>query len=138
MKPVLFIFAAALTGWLLAGCHLGRGPFLPHETTKYSIESTEKFALIDEPAQLSITCTGLQERINGAGLLEVTANVKNRENRALVVEIRCVFKDDNGFSTLDETPWNALTLGAGATEAVHYTAVNHLAHKYTIVVRGAQ
>jgi uncharacterized protein YcfL len=138
MKHPRPIFTAVLAALFLAGCHTGRGPDLSQETTKYSIEGTEKFALLDEAAQLAITCTGLQERVTSAGLLEVMANVKNRENRPLIVEIRCVFKDDNGFSTGDETPWSAVSLGAGETEAVHYTAVNRLAHKYTVMVRGVR
>ncbi len=138
MKHLRPLLAAVLAGLALAGCHSDRGAFRPHETTKYSIESTEKFALLDESAQLSVTCTGLQERVSHAGLLEVMANVKNRENRPLVVEVRCVFKDVNGFSTGDETPWGAVSLGAGATEAVHYTSVNNLARKYTVMVREAR
>jgi uncharacterized protein YcfL len=133
-----FLFAVVLASLLLAGCAAERGPRLAAESTKYSIESTGKFALLDEATQQAVTCTGLQEHFTAAGLLEVTVNVKNRASRPLVVEVRCVFKDDNGFSTGDETPWNAVSLGEDATEAVHYTAVNRLARKYTVIVRGAR
>ena len=138
MKTIRPLLAAALLGLGLAGCHADRGPFLPHETTKYSIESTGKFALLDESVEQAVTCTGLQERVTRPGLLEVMANVKNRTNRPLVVEVRCVFKDINGFSNGDETPWGALSLAAGATEAVHYTSVNNLARKFTVMVREAR
>ena len=137
MKTNQPIFAALVAALFLAGCRTEPGLFLPQETTKYSIESTEKFALMDRPTQASVTCTGLQERLNPDGRLEVVANVKNRENRRIQVEMRCVFKDSNGFSTGDETPWQTLILGEGATEAVHYAAANNLAHKYTIAVRQA-
>jgi uncharacterized protein YcfL len=138
MKTTMPILAAALTALLLTGCQTEPGPFLPQETTKYSIENTEKFVLMDRPTQVSVTCTGLQEKTNADGRLEVVANVKNRENRRIQVQVRCVFKDANGFTTGDETPWQTLILGEGATEAVTYTAMNNLAHKYTVAVRQAR
>ena len=122
MKPTLPILAAVFA-CLLAGCQTEPGPLLPQETTKYSIESTEKFVLMDRPTQVSVTCTGLQERRTDDGRLEIVANVRNRENRRIQVQVRCVFKDTNGFSTGDETPWQTLILGEGATEAVPFTAM---------------
>ena len=137
MKTVLTILAVG-AALLLGGCQTGPSALQPAQTTKFSIEGTEKFALLDEMAQATITCSGLQERVNDEGRLEIVANVKNRENRSVRVELRCVFKDANGFSTGDETPWRTLQLGDGATEAVRYTSGNSLAHKYTIVVRAAR
>jgi uncharacterized protein YcfL len=138
MKTHVPLLAALLLASLVTGCQTEPGPFLPQETTKYSIENTEKFVLMDRPTQVSVTCTGLQERLNADGRLEVVANVKNRENRRIQVQIRCVFKDEHGFSTGDETPWQTLILGEGATEAVHYAAMNASARKYTIAVRQAR
>ena len=66
------------------------------------------------------------------------ANVKNRENRRIQVQANCVFKDDQGFSTGDETPFQTLILAENSTEAVHFTAMNTLAKKYTIRVRQAR
>ncbi len=131
-RPILAVAASAL---LLAGCHFRPEPFLPQESTKYSIESTGKFAWMDPTTQAAVICTGLQERRGENGRLEVVANVKNREARPIRVQVRCVFKDSNGFSTGDETPWQILDLGEEATKAVRYTAGNNLAHKYTVAVR---
>ena len=133
--PLLTVLLAAL---VLSGCQTPPGPFLPQDTTKYSIENTEKFVLMDRPTQISVTCTGLQERINADGRLEVVANVKNRENRRIQVQVRCVFKDEQSASTGDETPWQTLILGENATEAVRYAAMNNQARKYTISVRQAR
>ena len=72
------------------------------------------------------------------GRLEVVANVKNRESRRIQVQISCVFKDEQGFSTGDETPWQNLILSESATEAVRFTAMNAAAKKYTIRVRQAR
>lgn len=136
MKNILPLFAA-VTALGLGGCQTEPSSFLPQETTKYSIENTGKFALLDQPAQAAITCSGLQERINPEGRLEVVANVRNRSPSRIAVEVRCIFKDKNGFSTGDETPWQTLTLDDGATEAVRFAAANNLAHKFTVAVRQA-
>ena len=123
---------------LLAGCATEPGPFTPQDTTKYTVENTEKFVLLDKPTQTSITCTGLQERVLPDGRLEIVANVKNREDRRLQVQIGCVFKDAQGFTTGDESPYQNLILAENSTEAVRFTAMNALAKRYTIRVRQAR
>ncbi len=132
-------FVAAVAGLALtAGCVSEPGPFAPLDTTKFTLENTERFVLLDQPAQNSVTCTGLQQMTLADGRLEVVANVKNRESRRIQVQISCVFKDEQGFSTGDETPWQNLILSESATEAVRFTAMNPLAKKYTIRVRQAR
>ena len=123
---------------LLAGCATEPGPYAPQDTTKYTLENTEHFVLLDKPTQNSVTCTGLQELALADGRLEVVANVKNRENRRIQVQINCVFKDEQGFSNGDETPFQTLILAENSTEAVRFTAMNNAAKKYTIRVRQAR
>jgi len=130
---LLLVVAAAF----LAGCQTAPGP-QSLDTTKYTIENTDKFILLDQPAQISVTCTGLQERILPDGRLEVVANVKNREGRRIQVQISCVFKDEQGISTGDETPFRNLTLTEYSTQAEKFTSMNNLARKYTIRVREAR
>ncbi|MGA2444471.1 MAG: YcfL family protein [Opitutaceae bacterium] len=129
------LFLLALAAAFFAGCRTTPGSAEPFDTTKYTIESTDKFVLLDQAAQGSVTCTGLQERILPDGRLEVVANVKNREKRRLQVQINCVFKDEQGASTGDETAVRSLTLAENVTEAVKFTSANNLARKYTIQVR---
>jgi Protein of unknown function (DUF1425) len=136
-KPLSFALAAAALAFL-GGCATEPGPFAPQDTTKYTLENTDKFVLLDKPAQNSVTCTGLQERFLADGRLEVVANVKNRENRRIQVQANCVFKDEQGFSTGDESPFQTLILAENSTEAVHFTAMNTLAKRYTIRVRQAR
>jgi len=137
MNNHLTAFLVAASIGLLAGCSTP-GPYTAQDTTKYTIENTEKFVLLDEAAQHSVTCTGLQERILSDGRLEVVANVKNRENRRIQVQIQCVFKDEQSMSTGDETPWQTLILSEYSTEAQRFTAANTQAKKYTIRVRQAR
>lgn len=133
LVPLVVLSALALS----AGCVTRTGPFPPLDTTKFTLENTERFVLLDQPAQYSVTCTGLQERFND-GRLEVVANVKNRESRRIEVQVNCVFKDEQGFSTGDETPWQTLILSENATEAVRFTAMNTHAKRYTVRVRQAR
>jgi uncharacterized protein YcfL len=131
-KPLLLL---ALAIEFFAGCQSTPGSNEPLDTTKYTIESTDKFVLLDQAAQGSVTCTGLQERILPDGRLEVVANVKNREKHRLQVQINCVFKDEQGVSTGDITSVQSLTVAENVTEAVKFTSTNNLARKYTIQVR---
>jgi len=123
---------------LLAGCATEPGPYTPQDTTKYTVENTEKFVLLDKPTQISVTCTGLQERLLPDGRLEVVANVKNREGRRIQVQIQCVFRDEQRVSTGDETAWQTLILAENSTEAVRFTAMNPQAKTYEIRVRQAR
>ncbi|MDR1010044.1 MAG: YcfL family protein [Opitutaceae bacterium] len=142
MKTLPPILAAVALLLAATGCASkntqGAGPYLPQDTTKYTLENTEKFVLMDQATQYSVTCTGLQQRITPDGRLEVVANVKNREARRIQVQISCVFKDAQHFSTSDETPWQTLILTENGTEAVHFTASNPLSKTYTIRVRQAR
>ncbi|OAM91930.1 YcfL family protein [Termitidicoccus mucosus] len=142
MKTIALFLAAVFALAFFSGCASksgqSDGPYLPQDTTKYTVESTEKFVLMDRAVQYSVTCTGLQEHTTPDGRLEVVANVKNRENRRIQVQVGCVFRDAQNFSTGDETPWQTLILGEHATEAVRFTAMNDKAKTYTVRVRQAR
>lgn len=131
----LLFFVSLLGGALVGGCQSGISSFQPEETTKYSIENTGKFARLDMATQAAIVCTGLQEHATDDGKLEVVANVKNRGSSPIQIRVRCVFKDSSGFAIGDETAWQPLSMGDGATEAVRFTATNKMARQYTVVVR---
>jgi uncharacterized protein YcfL len=137
MKTVFSTLATTAVLALLAGCSTP-GPYAPQDTTKYTIENTNQFVLLDEPTQTSITCTGIEPRTLPDGRLDIVALVKNREDRRIQVQVQCVFKDEHGFSTGDETPWENLILAENSTEAVHFTAMNTQARNFTVRVRQAR
>jgi uncharacterized protein YcfL len=137
-NAILLATLASAALALSAGCVAAAGPFPALDTTKFTLENTDRFVLLDQPAQNSVTCTGLQEIPLADGRLEVVANVKNRESHPVQVQINCVFKDEQGFATGDETAFQTITLSENATEAVRFTAMNALAKKYTIRVRQAR
>src|SRR5438067_10664135 len=97
MKLPVYLIALAAGSTLLAGCATG-GARPPVNATQYNFETTAKFALMDDRAQRSDTCTGLQEPKNDDGRLEIAANLRNRENRRIEVQTQCLFKDPQGFA----------------------------------------
>jgi hypothetical protein len=120
----------------LAGC-AHEGARTPVHTTKFDTENTSQYALMGPRVQRSITFSGTQQRVLDDGRLQVITNVRNRENRRLEVQISCVFKDEQNFSTGDETPWHTLILTENSQEAVNFTSMNSRAKNYTIRVREA-
>ncbi len=135
MKYPLSLWRVSVLGSaLLAGCVANSAAPPPQETTKYSLDNTEKFVVLDQPAQSAVTCTGLQERTLADGRLEVVANVRNHENRSIQVQLDCVFKDEQN-APIGETPFQPMLLSENETEAVRFTATSPLAKNYTIRVK---
>lgn len=134
---VILPFAAAL---VVAGCSSAydKGPYLPQQSQTPAHESTEKLVLLDPGVQYSVTCSAIHEHVLGDGRLEVSVELRNRENRRLEVQADCVFKDAVGRSTEDNTPFQTVILTENATEQVKFTASNLAAKKYTIRVRQAR
>jgi hypothetical protein len=114
------------------------GAYRPKNTNKYALENESNFVLLDHDVQRSVTCSGIQQQVLQDGRLEVVANVRNRINRRIQVQINCVFKNDQGFPTGDETPWNTLILDENAQEGVHFISMNNQARRYTVRIRQAR
>ena len=126
---------------LIAGCSgtHDKGPYLPQQSKTSPYESTEPVVLMDPGVQHSLTATGQpQARTLDDGRLEVVVQLRNRENRRIEVQANCVFKDVNGITTGDETPFQTVILTENATEQVKFTAMNNKAARYTIRVRQAR
>ena len=141
MKTKLVTFLAAGAALVITGCSTplhDKGPYMPQTSAAPALENSERVVLMDPGVQYSLTCTGIQEGTAADGRLEVTAQIRNRENRRIEVQLNCVFKDANGYTTGDETPFQTLILTENATEQVKFTAMNTLAKKYTIRVRQAR
>jgi hypothetical protein len=135
-KMFLPLFALSATAAILAGCAHG-GAYAPVNTTKFDLENRANFVLMDPGAERSVTCSGLQQTTLSDGRLQVVANVRNRENRRLQVQINCEFKDVQGFP-VDSTPWQTLFLTENGQEGVQFVSANTKASKYTVRVREAR
>ena len=132
------LLAVTVSAVLFSACRTTPSPDAPQEAGTHDLEATEKFVLMDPGAQHSVACLRIQERTLDDGRLEVVAIIKNQENRRIQVQVNCVFKDAQGISTGDETPWETLILTENAQEAVKFTSMNNLAKRYTIRVRQAR
>lgn len=136
-KLLLLAASAALTFTACTSSY-DKGPYTPKTSKTPAYENTERVVLMDPGVQYSLTCTGIQEGATPDGRLEVAAQIRNRENRRIEVQINCIFKDANGYTTGDETPFQTLILTENGTEQVKFTAMNTLAKKYTIRIRQAR
>jgi len=136
---VLFTFTAA-TLLVAAGCSSthDKGPYLPQNSKTPPHESKEPVVLMDPGVQYSVTHSGFQEVVLQDGRLEVTVHLRNRENRRIEVQANCVFKDVNGVTTGDETPFQTVILTENATEHVKFVSANDKAKRFTIRVRQAR
>ena len=139
-KTFVSMLAAGGAVLLVAGCSSthDKGPYLPQNPKTPAYEAREPVVLLDPGVQYSVTCSGIQEQILPDGRLEVVAHLRNRENRRIEVQANCVFKDQNGFTTGDETPFTMVILTENATEDVRFVSMKDLAKKYTIRVRQAR
>jgi hypothetical protein len=134
LLPLVILIAGAA---LMAGCQT-EGARAPLHTTQYDLENQHPFVLLDPGAQRSVTTSGLQQRKHPDGRFEVVANVRNRENRRIQVEINCEFKDAQGF-VLEPTPFYTLILDENAQESVRFISMpNPDVERYTIRVRQAR
>lgn len=119
----------------LAGCGTAPGTQAPLDSTKFTVENTDRFAALDPATEAAVSCTGLQERTLGDGRLEVIANVKNRGGGPVKVQIECVFLDEQGVQVGAGGSWQALALAGDSTEVVRFTAPDAVAKRYAIRVR---
>jgi hypothetical protein len=140
-KTFLSLSLLAVSGLLFTGCEstpTDTGAYVPLNTTVNDAENHLPIVLLDKRVQVSITCTGVYQKTLPDGRLDVTANIRNREERRIQVQINCVFKDDYGAPTEgEETPFRDLILTENAQEPVHFVSLNDKARRYTIRIREA-
>ena len=134
---VLSLMTAILAGAGCASSGHEKGANSP-QVANASPEGRDPVVMMDPGVQYSVTCTGLQETALPDGRLQVLAHIRNRENRRIEVQANCVFKDLNGFSTGDETPFQTVILTENATEDIRFVSINNQAKRYTIPIRQAR
>ena len=139
MKTRIALFSIAALVAIGSGCATTSetGAYAPQNIDQFNYEATAPFVLMDKGAQNSVTVADIRSETLPDGRLQVAANVRNRENRRIQVQINCVFKDEQGFP-VDETPFQNLILTENSQEGVTFTAMNTNARKYTIRVREAR
>ena len=103
-----------------------------------AISNNSKFVALGSLGSRIVQCTALQENTLPDGRLEVRANILNLVNKRVDLQINCIFKDAQGFSTGDETPFQTLILDETAQETITFTSLNTKAKDYTVRVRLAR
>ncbi|MFM1851795.1 MAG: hypothetical protein RIS54_1479 [Verrucomicrobiota bacterium] len=134
MKRILLLSAVALLG--LAGCTTP--PAEPVAEAAGAEVTDERLVPLDPRAAEAVTGTGFFTRQTAAGLLELAVNLSNRTDAPVQLKVNCVFKDVQGFTLKDETPFRAIEIAAGATETIRFTATNPAAKRYAVRVRTAR
>jgi uncharacterized protein YcfL len=132
----LALFLSVLALVVASGCARG-GAYEPVNTAKYNQEDSSKFVVFDAGAQRSVTCSQMQLGRTADGRVKVAANLRNRINRRIEVQAKCVFKDAQGFA-VDETPFRTVFLDENATETISFESFSKDATNYTIRVRQAR
>jgi hypothetical protein len=137
LRQRLSLCAALCAVSLLSGCVavITTGNGGPQDTTKFTVENTDRFLALDAATEAAISCTGLQERSLPDGRLEVVANLRNSGAGAAKVHVQCVFLDEQSLPLRAEAPWQGLSISNGTTEVVRFTAPSPEAKKYSIRVR---
>jgi hypothetical protein len=133
MRKALLIALMSAGAVFLAGCQ-NPGARPPLDTTRFDLENQAGFVLMDKGTQRSVTASGLQYNRLPDGRFEVGANVRNRENRRIEVQMNCEFKDEQGFA-VDSTPWRTVILTENAQETVRFISLNDRAQRATVRVR---
>jgi hypothetical protein len=138
MKINLLASALLASGLaLLAGCASDHGAYLPQNTVVNNLEDVSSFVLFDKGAEQSVTCHGLEPQRLQDGRLQVAANLRNRLNRRIQVQLNCEFKDAQGF-VVDSTPFQNFFLDENAQQGVTFVSMNDKPVRYTIRVRQAR
>jgi hypothetical protein len=122
----------------LCGCATAPAPPAPLDTTKFTVENTDRFVALDAAAEAAVSCTGLQERALGDGRLEVVANLKNGGTATVHVRVQCTFLDGQGLPVAADAPWQPLEIAGDSTEVMRFTAPVLAAKRYVIRVRTAR
>lgn len=120
-----------------AGCSVQPQSAHPSDSTKYTLQDTDRFALLEHTGEHAISCTGLMEVPLADGRMEIVANIKNRENQKLAVQASCVFRDATGLP-VEETAWQSVVLPENATVSVRFAANKATVKNYTVRIRDAR
>ncbi len=137
MKRTVLLLSLAAGMAVLAGCKTHEGAYLPVNTTTHNLEDNSTLVLLDRGAQRSVTHSGIASTRLPDGRLQVTANLRNRENRRIQVQVNCVFKDALGY-VVEDVPFKNFFLDENAQEGVTFVSSNPQAQRYTIRVRQAR
>jgi uncharacterized protein YcfL len=118
---------------ILFGCAT-EGPYVPagkHPGTE--IENTA--VIMDAEIKGDIAVDTQHAVRTPQGKLKALANIRNRTNQDLTVQVQTVFRNEGGFSIEDDTSWETIVLTANSTHTYISTSTNRKADLYTVRIR---
>jgi hypothetical protein len=133
--PLSLLILAVTLGSSLGCRH--EGAYAPVGNTAAALENRERVVMLDRMVQSSVDVSNIQDEFLPDGRLRVTANIRNREERRIQVEVDCVFKNEDGFPIGDKTPFQTFILTENAQQGVQFVSMNDKAKTATIRVRQA-
>lgn len=131
LHPSSFILTALAL--LCFGC-ANEGPYRPAQREP-SPEIENSAVILDEKLTPSIAVDAQHAERTAQGKLKVMSNLRNRTHQDLTVQVQTVFRDANGFSTDDDTPWETLVLTANETRTMSVISTTSKADRYTMRIR---
>ncbi|HEY8965804.1 MAG TPA: YcfL family protein [Candidatus Methylacidiphilales bacterium] len=137
MKRILSLSALGAVLVLASGCV--EGPVAPAGNDASPEAVHAPVTLLDTDLEDVVAVDVIRAGKNTNGLLAVQANVRNRTDRDVVVQVQTLFYDENGLVLYsepgNETAWTTLTLGANATIPYRSQALSNAAKRYTLHIR---
>jgi uncharacterized protein YcfL len=120
------------------GCSSHKGAYVPVTEPHAAHENVQTVVLLEEDLEDLIAVEGQKAQYTEDGRLQVFANLRNREEERVTIQVQTMFKDENGFSTGDETAWETIILTELSQTTYQSVAMNNKARKYTIRIRSVR
>jgi len=133
MKTSIHLTAMLLV-ILTSGCVTNEGPYVPTQREP-STELENTAVILDREIADRIAVDLQDAERTSSGKLTGQANVRNRTNQDLRIQVQTVFRDSKGFSINDDTAWETLVLTANETRTVSAISTSRKAERYTIRIR---
>ena len=124
----------ALTAILIAGCATDEGPYVPTQHAP-STELENTAVILDREISDRIAVDLQDAERTRQNKLIARANIRNRRNEDLRVQVQTVFRDSKGFSINARTAWETMVLTANETRTVSAISTSNKADRYTIRIR---
>ena len=134
-RPAALAAAAASALVLfLAACESGPQHASTDPDGKTAVENTDTVSYLDDFGR-DLRVAGQKAEFLPDRRLKVYANLQNESDEDLPVLVSTQFKDKDGFSTGDETPFVNIVIPKNAMYAYQAVSINDKAVKYSIRVR---
>lgn len=127
------IIAVMSLAGLLIGCAT-EGPYVP-AGREPGVEQENTAVIMDSEIADKIAVDTQNAERTQQGKLRAMANIRNRSNDDITVQVQTVFRDLNGFSINDDTSWETIVLTANETKSVTATSTSRKAERYTVRIR---